>query len=166
MLVVAAGFVGTLIILRPDQITPGIGPFVVLLAAFFYSVSYITTKQLSDTESANSVVFYMSLFIVIFSAIPALFVWQTPDLADAPLIIGLGTTGYTTHYCVTRAIASADASFIVPFDFLRLPMSAAAGIVLFAEPVRGTTLIGAAVIFGAAYFNTWREERRGGRVIR
>ena len=163
LLVVAAGFVGTLIILRPDQITPGIGPFVVLAAAFFYSVGYITTKQLSATASANAVVFYMSVFILVFSAIPAAFVWQTPDAADLPQIVGLGVTGYTTHYCVTRAMASADASFVVPFDFLRLPMSAAAGIVLFAEPLHNTTVIGAVVIFCAAYYNTRREERRGRR---
>ncbi len=165
-LVVVAGFAGTVIILRPDQITSGFGPFVVLLAAFLYSASFVTTKRLATTESANAVVFYMSVFILVFSAVPALFVWQTPQWGDLPLIIGLGITGYTTHYCVTRSMASADASFVVPFDFLRLPMSVAAGIMLFAEPVRTSTLAGAAVIFGAAYYNTWREERRGGKVIR
>ena len=165
-LVVAAGFAGTLIILRPDQITPGSGPFVVLLAAFLYSASFVTTKRLAATESANAVVFYMSVFILAFSAVPALFVWQTPAWGDLPPIVGLGVAGYTTHYCVTRSMASADASFVVPFDFLRLPMSAAAGIALFAEPVRTTTIAGATVIFGAAYYNTWREERRGGTPIR
>ena len=164
--VIVAGFAGTLIILRPDAITPGIGPFLVLTAALFYSASFVATKRLSATESGNRVVFYMSLFILVFSAVPAAFVWLTPDLGDLPLIVGLGVAGYSTHYCVTRSMAAADASFVVPFDFLRLPMSAAAGIVLFAEPLSVTTAIGAVVIFCAAYYNTWREERRGGPLIR
>ncbi len=163
LLVVAAGFAGTLIILRPDQIGPGAGPLMALAAAFFYAASFVATKRLSATESANAVVFYMSVFILVFAAVPALFVWRTPDVADLPSIVGLGATGYATHYCVTRAMASADASFVVPFDFLRLPMSAGAGVLLFAEPLHATTAIGATVIFGAAWYNTMREERRGKR---
>ena len=75
----------------------------------------------------------MSLFILVFSAIQAAFVWRTPDLSDAAPLIAMGVLGYATHYCVTRSMAAADASFVVPFDFLRLPLSAGFGYVLFAE---------------------------------
>lgn len=162
-LVVAAGFAGALIVLRPDVAAPGAGQLVALAAAFLYAASFVATKRLSETESANAVVFYMSVFVLLFSAAPAAFVWKTPDAADLPAIVGLGAAGYATHYCVTRAMAAAEASFVVPFDFLRLPMSAAAGIVLFAEPLRATTVVGAAVIFAAAWINTRREERERGR---
>ena len=162
-LVVAAGFAGALIVLRPDVAAPGAGQLVALAAAFLYAASFVATKRLSETESANAVVFYMSVFVLLFSAAPAAFVWKTPDAADLPAIIGLGAAGYATHYCVTRAMAAAEASFVVPFDFLRLPMSAAAGIALFAEPLRATTVVGAAVIFAAAWINTRREERGRGR---
>ncbi len=164
--VVAAGFLGTLVILRPTEIALGIGPVVVLAAAFFYASAFIATKKLSSSESGNVVVFYMSLFVLAYSAIPAAFVWRTPEAADLPAIAALGVAGYSTHYCVTRAMAAADASFVVPFDFLRLPLSVAAGVVLFGEGVDLPILLGAAIIFCAAYYNTWREERRGGPLIR
>ena len=160
-LVIAAGFAGTLIIVRPGAVELGIGPFVVLAAAFLYSCAYIVTKQLSATDSGNQVVFYMSLFILIFSAIPAAFVWRTPDLSDAAPLIAMGVCGYATHYCVTRSMAAADASFVVPFDFLRLPLSVGFGYVLFAERLAPWTWLGAAVIFAGAYYNTWRESRLG-----
>ena len=160
-LVVGVGFAGTLIIVRPGAVDLGAGPFVVLAAAFLYSCSFIVTKQLSSTDSGNQVVFYMSLFILIFSAIPAAFVWRTPDLADAVPLIAMGVSGYSTHYCVTRSMAAADASFVVPFDFLRLPMSIGFGYVLFAEPLEPWTWLGAALIFAGAYYNTWRESRLG-----
>ena len=165
-LVVAAGFAGTLIIVRPSGLGFGIGPLVVLAAAFFYASAFIATKRLSSSESGNVVVFYMSVFVLVFSAIPAAFVWRTPGLADLPAIAGLGVAGYAVHYCVTRAMAAADASFVVPFDFLRLPLSAGLGIVLFGEAFEAPILIGAAIIFAAAWYNTWREERRGGGLIR
>ena len=164
--VVAAGFAGTLIIVRPAGLGFGIGPLVVLAAAFFYASAFIATKRLASSESGNVVVFYMSVFVLVFSAIPAAFVWRTPELADLPAIAGLGVAGYAVHYCVTRAMAAADASFVVPFDFLRLPLSAGLGIVLFGEAFDLPILIGAAIIFAAAWYNTWREERRGGALIR
>ena len=160
-LVIATGFVGTLIIVRPGTVELGTGPFVVLTAAFFYSCAYIGTKQLSGTDSGNQVVFYMSLFILIFSAIPAAFVWRTPDLADAAPLLAMGFVGYATHYCVTRSMAAADASFVVPFDFLRLPLSIGFGYVLFAEQLDPWVWLGAALIFAGAYYNTWRESRLG-----
>jgi drug/metabolite transporter (DMT)-like permease len=162
----AIGFVGALVILRPGFAEIGPGALFALTAAFLYSASFTVTKQLSGTESANVVVFYMSVFIVVFSAIPAAFVWKTPDWSDAAPIVALGVTGYITHYCVTRSMAAADASYVVPFDFLRLPFSAILGALLFAEASPIWTWVGAVVIFGAAYYNTRQEKRLGGRPFR
>ena len=162
----AVGFAGALVIIRPGVIAVGPGSLIVLTAAFFYAAAFIVTKRLSVSESGNVVVFYMSLFILVFSFVPAMFVWVTPDWADALPLIALGVTGYSTHYCVTRSMAAADASYVAPFDYLRLPMSAALGIVLFAEALEPWTLAGATIIFCAAYYNTWREKRDGGTPIR
>ncbi len=162
----ALGFVGAVIIIRPGFVDVGVGSFVVLTAAFLYSCAFIVTKRLSATESGNVVVFYMSVFILVFSAVPAMFVWQTPAIDDAPAIIALGVTGYSTHFCVTRSMAAADASYVVPFDFLRLPLSAILGYFLFREVAAPWTWAGAVIIFGAAYFNTWMEKRAGGTPMR
>ena len=162
----AVGFGGALIIIRPGIIEIDLGAVVVLIAAFMYSCAYIITKKLSSTESGNLVVFYMSVFIVAFAFIPAMFVWQTPDFEDAPAMIALGIMGYTTHFCVTRAMAAADASYVAPFDFLRLPISALLGYILFQEVSDPWVWAGAAVIFWAAYYNTWMEKRAGGTPMR
>ena len=162
----AAGFAGALIIIRPGVVAFDLGAIVVLAAAFLYSCAYIVTKQLSSTESGNVVVFYMSVFILAFSFVPAMVVWQTPDWADAPALIALGIVGYSTHFCVTHAMAAADASYVAPYDFLRLPISAILGYTLFQEVADPWVWAGAAVIFWAAYYNTWMEIRAGGRPMR
>ena len=162
----AIGFAGALIIIRPGESAIQTGALVVLAAAFLYSCAYAVTKRLSNTESGTVVVFYMSVTITVYSAIPAAFVWVTPAWSDVPALVGLGIAGYSTHYCVTRAMAAADASFVVPFDFLRLPLSAALGFVLFTEPLEPWTWVGAAIIFGAAYFNTWQEARESKKPLR
>ncbi|MBM3488468.1 MAG: DMT family transporter [Alphaproteobacteria bacterium] len=154
------GFSGALVIIRPDLAGVSTGSLVVASAAFFYATSYVITKRLSTTESPNTVVFWMNLIVVVIALGPALLYWKTPALADLPLLVLLGVTGYTTHYCLTRSFKMGDVSFVTLFDFLRLPFSAVFGFVLFAEMPVIWTFVGAVIIFGAAYYITWTETRR------
>lgn len=162
IIAIAVGFAGALIIIRPGMIPIETGTLVILLAALLYSGANVVTKRLSDTESGNTVVFYMSVTILLYSAIPAFFVWKTPELADLPAFVGLGITGYATHYCITRSLAKGDASFVIAFDFMRLPFSAIVGWFLFREILDFWTCVGALIIFAAGYYSTVREVRKPG----
>lgn len=162
MVAILVGFVGALIIIRPGMIPINLGTVMILIAAFLYSCAHVVTKRLSDTESGSTVVFYMSVTILVYSAIPAFFVWQTPAWADMPAMIGLGITGYATHYCITRSLAVGDASFVIAFDFMRLPFSALLGWLLFREMLDTWTVAGALIIFAAGYYSTMREAKKSG----
>ncbi|MEC8462110.1 MAG: DMT family transporter [Pseudomonadota bacterium] len=162
MVAILVGFAGALIIIRPGIIPLNIGTLSILLAACLYSCAHVVTKLLSNTESGSTVVFYMSVTILIYSAIPAAFVWQTPALADMPAMIGLGITGYATHYCITRSLAVGDASFVIVFDFMRLPFSVALGWMLFTEVLDAWTAAGALIIFATGYYSTVREAKKSG----
>ena len=104
----------------------------------------------------------MSVTILIYSAIPAFFVWESPTWADMPAMLGLGITGYATHYCITRSLAVGDASFVIVFDFMRLPFSALLGWMLFTEILDVWTVAGALIIFAAGYYSTVREAKSTG----
>ena len=162
MVAILVGFAGALIIIRPGMIPINLGTVMILIAAFLYSCAHVVTKRLSDTESGSTVVFYMSVTILVYSAIPAFFVWQTPAWADMPAMIGLGITGYATHYCITRSLAVGDASFVIAFDFMRLPFSTLLGWLLFREMLDTWTVAGALIIFAAGYYSTMREAKKSG----
>ena len=162
MVAILVGFAGALIIIRPGMIPINLGTVMILIAAFLYSCAHVVTKRLSATESGSTVVFYMSVTILVYSAIPAFFVWQTPAWADMPAMIGLGVTGYATHYCITRSLAVGDASFVIAFDFMRLPFSAIIGWLLFREMLDAWTVAGALIIFAAGYYSTMREAKKSG----
>ena len=162
MVAILVGFAGALIIIRPGIIPLNVGTLSILLAAFLYSCAHVVTKLLSNTESGSTVVFYMSVTILIYSAIPAAFVWQTPAWADMPAMIGLGITGYATHYCITRSLAVGDASFVIVFDFMRLPFSVLLGWILFTEVLDAWTAAGALIIFATGYYSTVREAKNSG----
>ena len=58
---------------------------------------------------------------------------------------------------MTRAFKLADATVVVPIDFLRLPLIAVAGALLYGEPLDPIVFVGAAIIFAGTYYSISRE---------
>jgi drug/metabolite transporter (DMT)-like permease len=52
-----------------------------------------------------------------------------------------------------------DATVAVPIDFIRLPLIALLGAVLYGEGLDPAVLVGAAVIFAGTYYSLGREAR-------
>ena len=96
----------------------------------------------------------LNLMMVPMSLIPALFDWSWPGWDDVPLILLLGLTGVSAHYCLARSMALADASIVIPMEFLRLPLLAVAGYYMFNEVPDEWTLAGAVIICAATYYMT------------
>src|SRR5207253_10596822 len=94
-----------------------------------------------------------------FSLVPALFVWQWPDLSTFGALVGLGCLGTITHISVARALAAADASVCAPFEFARLPFAALIGFLWFGEVTDLWTWAGAAIIAGSSVYVAYREAR-------
>ncbi len=158
---VAAGFVGALIIIRPGLVEISLGAIAVVVSAVCYASSQTATKALSRTENPNAILFYMAMIYVPVSGVAAAFDWVTPGWSDIGPILLLGLSGYAAHACLIRSFAAADASFVIPFDFVRLPVAAVVGYVMYVEAVDPWTWVGAAVIFAATWHTTRVESARG-----
>jgi len=152
-------FLGVLIILRPGMQAFSPAALLVLLSAAAYGATNITLRALADHDSPNLTVLYGVVLMAPLSLVPALFEWRTPAIADIPLIVALGAVGVAAQLCLTRSFKAAEASVVIPYDFLRLPMSAAAAYLLFAESLDAFTWVGALVIFAATTYIMRREAR-------
>ena len=130
---VAIGFAGVLVILRPGFEEIGFATLAVLASAAAYGASNICIKRLMTTDTPVQSTLYGSLLMLPLSALPAAFVWVTPGLWDALAMIGVGLGGMGGIYFVSRAYSAADASAVIPYDFLRLPLAAGAAWLLFGE---------------------------------
>jgi drug/metabolite transporter (DMT)-like permease len=153
------GLVGVAIILRP-----GFGAFhpaalVMLLGSLFYAGNMIFTKRLSATDTALAVTFWMSAVQLPVTLVAALPSWVAPQLADVPWIVVIGAGSFAAHYSMTRAMKLADATVVVPIDFIRLPLIAVVGAVFYAEPFDPLVIVGAAVIFVGTYYSLRHETR-------
>jgi drug/metabolite transporter (DMT)-like permease len=157
-LAVIIGFTGVLIILRPGAEAFNIMALVVFLSAAGYASGDICTKLLSRTEPARLIVVNLNIYLVLFSAIPSVMDWHTPAVSDIPMILMMGVTAWTAHMCLAQAMKRADASIIIPIEFIRLPLTALAAYIFFAEIPGVWTMVGAAVIF----IGTWQLAKKEG----
>jgi drug/metabolite transporter (DMT)-like permease len=60
---------------------------------------------------------------------------------------------------MTSAMRLADATVVAPIDFIRLPLIAVVGALVYAEPFDPMVIVGAAVIFTGTYYSLSRERR-------
>ena len=108
-----------------------------------------------------AILFYMSVIQVPVSLAPALPGWVAPGRAELPWIVATGVAGLAAHYCITRSFRIADATLMVPIDFLRLPLIAVVGMMFYGEPLEFSILLGAGAIFAGTYYSIRRESREG-----
>jgi drug/metabolite transporter (DMT)-like permease len=163
------GFCGVLVIVRPGlaSFQPMAG--LVLVAAFAYAISLIITKQLTNRVSTFTVIFWMNAMQLPMGLAwplvkaatdgPPLFVFRMGSDLIIPTI-ALGIVGVTSHYCLTRAFRSGDASVVVPMDFLRIPLIAVVGWAFYGEPLDIFVFAGAGLIICGILWNLRAESRR------
>ena len=84
----------------------------------------IFIKKLSMVDHPNAVVFYMPAILSIFSLIPCVIYWKTPSFYQWFLLISTGLTATLAHQGITRAFAKSEATYVLIFDYLRLPFTA------------------------------------------
>ncbi|MDX1422937.1 MAG: DMT family transporter [Kiloniellales bacterium] len=154
------GFAGILTIVRPGLEGVSSGATIMLVCAVFFGATSVLTKWLTRTDQPIAIIFYMVVIQTLLGAVATTFVWTPVAAADWPWLGLMAVTGLTAHYCLTRALSVADASFVMPFDFLRLPLIAVAGYLLYGETVAPATFLGAALIFSGTYFSLRYESRR------
>ena len=154
---VVLGLIGVVVIVRPgvDAVDPG--HLVVLGAAVCFGVSLVLVKSLTRTDSVVRIIFWMLIIQSALGLIPALYVWRTPSLELWPWILLIAFTGMSSHFCMARALTYADATVISPMDFLRVPLSALVGWLLYKEQIDAFTAGGALLILMGNLLNLQRK---------
>ena len=158
--VVVLGLTGVLVILRPGLADFNPAAMLVLAAAFGYAITMITTKKLTSTETTFGIIFWMAVIQLPLSLIgsdpSALLHLETRHILPA---IGVGIAGLTSHYCLSNAFRSGDATLVVPLDFMRIPLIAVVGWAFYGERLDIFVLLGALIIVAGVLWNLRAEHR-------
>lgn len=156
----ALGFVGVLIIIRPGGDTMGVGAVLAVGAALCIAGIGLAVKYLSKEEKSQTIVYWNVLLLTPMALVASIPVWVWPSWSSLGWLVLQGLLGGIGPLCFSKALRFGDASTLMPFDFLRLPIIAMIGFLAFAEVPEVWTWVGAAVIFLAVILLV-RDERRG-----
>jgi drug/metabolite transporter (DMT)-like permease len=150
---IALGVIGVVVIVRPStgEINPG--QLIALGAAVGFGISVAMMKSLTRTESTVAIIFWMLVIQSAAGFFPALYVWKWPTAYAWGWIVVIAFCGTFSHYCMARAMLHADATVVLPMDFLRVPLTAAAGWLIYSERLDMYTLLGAALILTGNLLN-------------
>jgi drug/metabolite transporter (DMT)-like permease len=158
---VVLGLAGVLVILRPGLETFRPAALLVLAAAAGIAIALIATKRLTRTDPTFAIIFWMNLIqlpLAFICSDPA-FVGK-PGVGQLPALAAIGIAGLASHYCLTNAFRSGDASVVVPLDFMRIPLIAVVGWWLYDEPLDAFVFLGAGLIISGILWNLRSEAMR------
>jgi drug/metabolite transporter (DMT)-like permease len=159
--VLVLGFTGVLVILRPGFATFQPAALLVLGAALGFSLALIATKKLTGSTPTIAILFWMNVMqLPIALAGSELSFVTRLGAGDIPALLGIGTSGLLSHYALTNAFRAGDATIVVPLDFVRIPLIALVGWLVYGEPLDPFVFLGAALIVAGIVWNLRDEALR------
>ncbi|MDH3000130.1 hypothetical protein A1D23_07985 [Chelonobacter oris] len=159
------GFVGAMIILKPwaEDFNPV--ALLPLAAALCWAIYSLMVKKLSAEDSPTTIVVYLFILITPFNLLGVLQSGQLalPDITQLGYLILLGFLTAAAQLAIAKAYRLADAAYLQPFDFLKLPLNVLAGWVIFQAQPPGRLWLGALLIILAIVYITYHESDHGSK---
>jgi drug/metabolite transporter (DMT)-like permease len=163
---VLLGLVGVAVIVRPGAGEIDTGQLIALASAVGFAVSVVLVKSLTRTEAAVAISFWMLIMQSAIGLVPALLVWRWPSVHVWGWVVVVAFCGTYSHYCFARAMQHADATVVVPMDFLRVPLTALVGWLAYSERLDLFTLLGIGLILAGNVLNLARLPAGDGQMRR
>jgi drug/metabolite transporter (DMT)-like permease len=154
------GFAGIALYARP--FTEGFDPgaFVGAAGALFGALIVICIKRLATTEPTRTIMFYYAISNAVFSLIPTIWLWVTPDGTELAMLVMIGFLGIAGQGLITHGWTLGDVTALVPLDYSRIVYSAVLGYLVFGEMPGPWSSAGMAVIVASSLYLVLTERRR------
>jgi len=156
---VGLGLIGVAVIVKPGPQLLDTGAIVMFIAALCFAITFILNKSLLRTEHPLTIVFYMTLIQLPLGALMAGADWTMPAPWMWPWVMAIALTGLSAHYCVSKSMQLAEVSVVISLDFLRLPIVATIGMVMYGESFDLAVIVGGAIMLAANLVNHWKSKQ-------
>jgi len=153
---VIIGFIGVLVIVRPDTDNINAYAMLALISALFVSGINIVMRKLSQIENPSTIMAYQSIFITLVMAVPTYFFWVTPTLEEMFFVLMIGGLMSVMQWLFIQAFKAGEAAAIAPMEYTRLIFAAFIGVIFFAEVPTLWTLSGAGIIMVSTLYTMHR----------
>lgn len=123
-----------------------LGIYFLLAASIMFAASDILNKIMVAQEHPLTMLFYFALGTSLIGLIPAIYVWQTPQLIELFWLFCLGAGANLILFCLLKAFAATEISALQPYRYVEIFFATGFGFALFGEVPTLLILVGAAII--------------------
>jgi drug/metabolite transporter (DMT)-like permease len=156
---VLVGFVGMMVVLRPQP--AGIEPGMIFAvgAAVFFALYNVLTRRAVIADGSTPTILYTALVGVAVTGCIAPWSWHTPDLEGWLLFAAMGVLGALGQVLTVWASRDAQLSLLQPFVYTQLVWAVLLGLAVFGDLPDAATLVGAAFIVAGGVYAALRRRR-------
>jgi len=151
-LAAVAGFVGTLVILRPGSGVFELAALIPLIAALCFAVFNVLTRRISQDDAFATNMLYMGLVGAVAITLVGFPGWVAPTPLQWGLLGVLSITGVVAQLLLFQALRYATASTLQPFNYTLLVFATLIGLLFFGELPDAWTVAGGCMVIAAGLY--------------
>ena len=151
------GFIGVIIILRPNTNVITEGSIFAIVGAIMFAVYLILTRYVSRSDTAVTSFFWTGIGGTVTMSIISLFIWDDILKEDYLWLLLMCVLSAGSHFMMVKTLQVAEASVVQPFSYLQLVFGSIIGVTIFSESIDLMIIVGALIVIGSGLFTTWRE---------
>jgi len=151
------GFIGVIIILRPNTNVITEGSIFAIVGAIMFAVYLILTRYVSRSDTAITSFFWTGIGGTVTMSLISLFIWDDILKEDYLWLFIMCVLSAGSHFMMVKTLQVAEASVVQPFSYLQLVFGSVIGVTIFSESIDLMIIVGALVVIGSGLFTTWRE---------
>jgi len=154
---VSLGFIGTLIIIRPDSGVFSGYAMIALACALMFAIYNLITRKVSRHDRFETSLLYFGVVGFISSLVVVPFYWQTPNTDQVFWLGAISVTGIIGHLLLIKALQLAPAVILQPFNYFVLLWAMIVGYSIYGEVLQTNKLIGATLVVISGVYIARRE---------
>ena len=154
---VSLGFIGTLIIIRPDSGVFSGYAMIALTCAIMFAIYNLITRKVSHHDRFETSLLYFGVVGFIGSLAVVPLYWQTPNIDQVFWLGVISITGIIGHLLLIKALQLAPAVILQPFNYFVLLWAMIIGYSVYGEVLQTNKLIGASLVVISGIYIARRE---------
>lgn len=145
-LAVLIGFVGVFVACDPTHLGLSVPVLLVLAAALLWGIAIVLLRKTALAERSIIQLLLNNFYFLLFSAVPAVLWWHTPNWSELLLLASVGALGGFAQYLLFEGMKRTPASILAPLEYTSLLWAFALGFAIWGDVPRREVFLGAALI--------------------
>lgn len=130
---VIGGFLGVLVVMRPEFTGAALPSFLVLAAGTLMGLQLLLTRMIVRAGNPLITATYTGLAMIALTSVPLPFFWHAVEAWQALLMIALGAVTALSQWLSILALSRAPVPILSPFSYAEIPVAVAFGLIFFGD---------------------------------